>query len=795
MHFLQAARAWHRSRRFPRGAAGLMILLMPAVLCARTITLASRSLAVELDSATGAVKKVENRLTGDAKAVRSEPFHLTTTRGELTARECQLSSSSHDRSLATFRFSGKELEVELQYGMESAGSGALRKFLRITNRGRDDVTLFRIGMFKWTLPAGPWPPGYPHSYCPNAVNDIHFHKSGIWYDHSINLFVRDETGGLFVGVENPYFEANHRALRKVYPSWFEISYRPRWVLAPGETFESDPGFLGAYRHQKIYAISPARVYFSGRERAPLEVLDWGEVWAMQNYMRSIMPPPSSSKGRYYMAYWGLADPGRLGQISRRKARGEPLTKEEQAMLAHFGGGPFSFRDQELWYQLTPETERFYRKVIDDAAWLGHFQTLVIPNMMAGHSGWFESPEQKKDRATVQSLVDTWFKRPAFPAWKRIADYAAKKSMRMSTLELARREYRKGRPEWKTQKADGERGRSNCYGNPAYAEWYTDQVSQALANHPLGHFQWDEGWMDGLIGKDAHCYASDHRHLPGNISYQQFRNVQWTLRTLKESHPGAHLVIISGLIRGMPWIMKHLDADSHTGAIERAALVDNNQYFLPPSRSHRRGGIHWVLENFSAGVEYEPGDPDSGPKATTGWYTMLEDPAARRAYREYWDRWVSWASQNLEYLQVRRDLFVSPDGSSGLEGTAHMRGRRGFLFLHNAAGVGRGGQVPLNSWLGLEEGPRFQVRQIYPVARDFGVYAWGDNLTFALQAEQTLLFKIEATSGPVRRRLPKLPDGLVVQKAFLTLPDILRLIEADDLWPAAPLPGKGNMPTF
>jgi hypothetical protein len=141
-------------------------------------------------------------------------------------------------------------------------------------------------MFHWTLPSE-WPSGHPHSYNQAGINEVHFHRSGIWYNQPINLFLRDETGGIFLGVENPFFDAKYWSLRKVYPTHVDVSYEPDWVLNQGETFEGDPAFLGVYRQEGIYAVPPHRTYFAGRERMPFEILDWGEVWAMQDYCAAL----------------------------------------------------------------------------------------------------------------------------------------------------------------------------------------------------------------------------------------------------------------------------------------------------------------------------------------------------------------------------------------------------------------------------------------------------------------------------------------------------------------------------
>ena len=298
-------------------------------------------------------------------------------------------------------------------------------------------------------------------------------------------------------------------------------------------------------------------------------------------------------------------------------------------------------------------------------------------------------------------------------------------------------------------------------------------------------------MDGVtgsIGEDAHCYDPHHGHPPGDVSYGQFRNVQRTLRTLRERHPQTHLAIISGLIRAMPWIMRDLDADSHTGAMENAAWLDHNLYFLPPSRSHRQGGIHWILRNWSTAEE---------PTGTGGWYQMLEHPERLEPYRAEWQRWIAWASRNRALLERGRDLFYSPAPGAALQGSAACEGAHGFVFLNNPGDSDRAGDVQLNAWLGLERRDRFRLRAIYPetATAEDGIYAWDDSLRIPVPAHSAILFEIEATSDPLRRSLPAPSADVPVERAFLRLEDLPGVIGAGDIWRALGLPGRDNMPVF
>lgn len=760
---------------------------------AETLHLSGGAMTVEIESSSGTLAVIGNQLVGDTKNLRDVPFRLTTDAGEVSPLNCPLSLVARDTSAIEFACRSTAIEVVLRYELR-ADASALRKHLYVTNHGAQPIRLFRVSMFDWTIPRE-WPDGYGTSYYPSGINDIHFHKSGVWYNHSINLFLRDEKGGLFAGIENPFFQARYRWNRKTYPTRIEIFYEPNWIIQPGASFEGDPGFAGVYRQEGVFRVPPDPVFFGGRGLLPLEILDWGEVWAMQKYMRSIMTPPGSLARDDFIGteYWALADPGRAGLLWRKKKKGEKLSKEEQAMLDHFGGGPFPFAENEVWFRLTPKTLAFYKKVVDDAADLGHFRTIVVPNLMAGHKGWFESPEQKPHAAALRQMEGSWYGKPAFPLWSRLAQHARSKGLWMFNFEIAGAVKNPSRPEWRYLRADSTPDNQYCYANHEFARWHAEQVSLALSRHPIGHWQWDEGWMDslsfavaGYLGDDAYCYARDHGHSPGNIRYQQFRNVLDTLAFVRERHPHARLVIISGLIPGMPWIMKHLNNDSHTGMMEFGAWGERNIYFLPPAKSRREGSIAWLANGASSGGETASQDR---------WYIMLRNPKQRAKWKENWDRWNRWAADNLELLNAGRDLFAGSRLPGSLRGRAHFVGSRGFLFLNNPGTTLRVAEISLSRLLGLEEGTRFHLKQIHPTRHELGVWRRGASLRLPVYPGTTCLIEVTATAAPEDPCPPKIPSSVEVDKAFLTLEEVSRLLNADDFWPARPLAGQGSIRAF
>ena len=79
--------------------------------------------------------------------------------------------------------------------------------------------------------------------------------------------------------------------------------------------------------------------------------------------------------------------------------------------------------------------------------------------------------------------------------------------------------------------------------------------------------------------------------------------------------------------------------------------------------------------------------------------------------------------------------------------------------------------------------------------DRGVYAWEERWTIAVSPRTTLLLELSPAASSAAVARVDLPTGLLVQKAFLTLDEVIERLEREDLWPAMPLPGRDNMPSF
>ena len=245
----------------------------------KPVALASDQLELTLDHKTGGLLGVLNRHTGKRKATRGVPFTIVTDREIITGKQAELVESRRTPLTATFRFRTTHLDIQLTYRLRSAQAHFAEKFLTLTERAQKPIVIDTLILMEL-------------AFNPPPVQ-VKFHAGGLVSNHPvvspdvpINLFLRDSGGGLFLGIENPYFGV-HRI-----GNTLSLQFRPRWLLPPGDSFQSDPAFLGVYKSAGIYTFNSTKRPAQDRPSPTdaQEILDWGEVWAMQDFMRQVLTP-------------------------------------------------------------------------------------------------------------------------------------------------------------------------------------------------------------------------------------------------------------------------------------------------------------------------------------------------------------------------------------------------------------------------------------------------------------------------------------------------------------------------
>lgn len=715
--------------------------LAGAAVAAEPLTLSNRGLTAQLDPASGRIVGVENRLTGERlELAERTPFDLVVDGralgpGELTLAEARTEGDPR------FVFRGESLEIALGLRLPP-DRDFLEKTLRVTNRGTAPVRLDRVRLIEAEFPA-------------NRLF-VHPHRDPSVYAWLIDAFLRGERGGLYAGIENPFAEL-------VAPSGrVELVYAPRWTLAPGETFVSEPAFLGAYKKEGIYAFKElgrlARAVRAGGTppltmRLEQEVLDWGEVWAMQEFVEALQPPPDYGRPGYYLRAIGPA-----GSVSDAKA------------------------------------------FADFIAALGH-----VP-----HIEWNSWVTDKDSGAPslIARAADGHPRIEPNEAWREIADYARSKGIRSGTMEAVPNPFYGAREDWLVRDAGGRPwgdGRTVCLADPRFMKAYLDAYDRLVRERELCMLAWDSPtWMWLRWPEPVYeCHATGHGHSPGDVRYAVWRNLMDLFAGLRERHSKLALRVAAGLQPGYPWILKDL-MEHHTSFYDNEPggswWRSRNTRFIPAYKcATTMVARSWPYLRYNFfrslsiadhamiwGVLARGGDRlRAGDDVYGQWGLPMEDDQ-----RAFFRTWMDWADRNVAYLRVRRDLFREPWGDAALDrehvdmegnfpwpdpqlhGSAHCIGDRGFVFLFNPSRGTRVAALPVNHWLGLAAGDRFAVNEIFPdEARRHGAWGRGDTCRIAVPPGTAMVLEIAPAGAGDVPAAPSPPADAPVDKAFYAWDEI------------------------
>ena len=118
-----------------------------------------------------------------------------------------------------------------------------------------------------------------------------------------------------------------------------------------------------------------------------------------------------------------------------------------------------------------------------------------------------------------------------------------------------------------------------------------------------------------------------------------------------------------------------------------------------------------------------------------------------------DKWLTWAARNRDYFKGCSKLFlrhfshqdVTNNMSEALEGFAHIKRNKGFIFLINPSPQKQIALLDLQ--LDAKEGERFIIREIYPGRFNLrgpenGYYQRGDEIKLSMPAKNIRILWIE-----------------------------------------------------
>jgi len=715
-------------------ALGLAVVTMGA---SRTATLSFRSsgLSVAVDSDRGAIAEVTNRLTGDTYPVLSDGCRLTTDRGAVDLRRVPAVLERHGPGGATFSARARGLEVRWAYRLDG-GRDYIDRDLSVTNTS-DEAVLLRsvedgaltfdrpfLGMHYHDDSMGRGDPGsevFSESPEPSL------------YRCALNVFLRDQRGGLFVGLKYPYWEP---ALR---PDGLTLSYETNYRLQPGETLELMTLFLGGYR--KTGTTCRKELHWQPRILVTdQEELDWGEVRAMQRLLRDFLPMEPLPVDGYFLwlnGWWAV-----LGTPQCAAMQGE----------------------------LTAETAEAYCRLFDRVKQSRCVDAAFAAPVWVGWAG-FIAPRPEIDSIGDDAVF------PLNPHIERVLGHLKELGLPFESFcepnSLARH-YRADRPDWRVQPGPDPavRTNQNCHANPEYEEWFYRLICSAIDRCGLIGWSWDHHW----VRRPMVCYGDTHGHEPGNCEFQQYRNVTGLIQHLRKRHPQGFLEIYWGLKEAGSWGHRGLSSlenvyenaspcppDMSRADDQRFQVWYNHNYrFLPTYMNlaqinfdrDANGHRYSVLSALHASTHAQ----------LTEWPEFTTDAEADEVFREL-RYWKAWATEHMRYLSDRIDLFGQPCRRDGIDGSAHMIGDRGYLFVFNPwPGDAKWGSVPLDGSIGLSAGRRYSLDEISTgTPRRIGVAPRGAEFAFAVPPKTAMLIEVRPTSEQTSGG--RAPEGVAIQPAF------------------------------
>ncbi len=695
------------------GIALTVLASLTATSVASAAELRNDKIAVRI-GATGAIEEIQNRASSETYRIASDVITIETDCGIFTSAAAEPMGTPTADTLRYAFSAGDEFRVIVEYRLV-AGHPYIRRSVTLAHLKRP-TTLLKVELGRTALA--------------NPLADI-VNYDTFWNAPTVS-FLRWAKGGIFTGIENPFFETKRRGAEITF------SFEPAMILQPDATYTSEPQFIGVYTKsgRMIREELPVNRMTEGDVRRPRMrnpsgniPLDANEIAAMRDFAAEYLAVPVDKFLYILYCFWNP-----MPQIVKTEAE-----------------------------------EKEYYKMLDSFGELGG--DMIIFNPM------YEAEIPTADRSSYFTLA------PEGTPPSRILDYARKKGMKFGFYigcaaqiehgNAAANPFVPERKDWKRVDAAGNVATENCIASDEYADWWYTVQRNTIEKYKLSLWAWDPGPGHGFF-----CYSTKHGHLPGKGGYKGWRNSTELMRKLKESFPGLYYQGFYGRKEYGLWGQKYTDQhefyweqyfqdvrslhpDLHADRLNADGVRmqtwwSENFRFLPTVMNHavsHRMNQLWAhppglrkLWDYN-GWKYAFMSALAVGGSVTAPF-MPDDLSSIPGYKEFVTKWLAWGRENFEYVKYGVS-FGDQVTVGGIDGHARIKGDHGYVFLCNPNPRPTRTTFHLDSEIGLSARGKFTLKELYPTeganyydtANRRGVYATGDAVAITVPAFEVTLLEL------------------------------------------------------
>lgn len=721
-----------------------------------TYVLHNSRLSLGLDEKTGAMIRLENKLTGEVYPITGDEFAVKTAQWDVGFSDVKLASLSRQPGRIVARYEHPKLDIEIAFslGQEQA---FIQKKLQMTFKeacGLKEVVVSKPTFSAEGLQTVCY--RYPDFEIVRAMV-----KSWHGWDFTRptnseptrTFFGRTAKGGFFTGIEMPYDEsvANENSVT--------LCYAPSLKIVAGQKLEGEPMYLGVYRRSEQ----------DGREDNSWQAVE--SLW--------LTPKEEGFDGTMLTSTGGKGAAAKK-EISVPKPDIMPLPSEHQAISAMVTSvlGPVRHGlkayacgwhcqmqldgyDSEEELQADLKALEFFKECgvdgfSESAPWGG--ETKQMNALREGdHFQIGDRNRRLLERAKELRLeVFQWPTMNNTHPWNKLGG-----PFRLDKPEWLRGVA--GKPSLKPHVGGFTQQFANCIACEPFSNWLEKLILDTLAT---GYYQ---SWgMDGdFWGTAAYfhttipvtCQADYHDHLAGDANYACQRALARLFAKVRQEHPELYILMCRPAMDLGVWALRDVDScftliETGTGAsnitggneIRTASRIRLQHQFIPPwldsallfpsyANPNRKSFPRWPSENLDY-ILLSALSSTPNPLMYLPGRTGIPD-ADKAQIR----KWLDWGRKNREYLFARHDLFDWPQKGK-VDGSAHLLGDHGFIFLFNSDKAEQTVEFALTpESTGFTGSAPVEISQEYPASDHRKTQQPGTSVRWPVPAESALILRI------------------------------------------------------